>query len=224
MWSSLSLGLGVGAVAARGVWQFLPVQPQLYQASTVLRVDWSHPHFRDLVGDRSRPDSGERVQALGDLIRARPILQAALQNPGAASLPSVRDNPEEAFRRIEQGLRVDSNNSQVLRVSLTGESGEDLPVIVNAIRAAFIKSYVEDDKKAKRSRLAELDKSYKETQKELGKVRKELAAAGRPMETDSLDASGRVSSEGSREVELVAAVCGSPTPGQPAPGKNDKAR
>ena len=81
-------------------------------------------------------------------------------------------------------------------------------MIVNAIRASFIKSYVEDDRKAKRSRLAELDKSYKETQKELGKVRKELAAAGRPMETDSLDA-GRLEEfqkqKARAEVELVAA-------------------
>ncbi len=205
---ALCLGLGVGAVAARGVWQILPVQTPHYQASTVLRVDWSHPHFRDLVGDRSKPDGGERVQALGDLIRARPVLQSALQNPAAASLPSVRDNPEEAFRRIEQGLRVDSNNSQILRVTLTGEAGEDLPVIVNAVRVAFIKSYVEDDKKAKRGRLTELDKSYKETQKELLKVRKELLVAARPMETDSLDA-GRLEEfqkqKARAEVELVAA-------------------
>jgi succinoglycan biosynthesis transport protein ExoP len=205
---ALCLGLGLGAVVARGVWQFLPGPPPLYRASTLLRVDWSHPHFRDLVGDRSKADSGQRVHALGDLIRARPILQAALQNPSAANLRSVRPNPEAAFRRIEQSLRVDSNNSQVLRLALTGQSREDLPLIVNAIRGAFLKSYVEDDKKARRGRLAGLDRSYQEIQKELAKVRKELLAAGRPMETDSLDGGREEEFQKQKaraEIELVAA-------------------
>jgi Mrp family chromosome partitioning ATPase len=205
---ALCLGLGAGAVAARGVWQLLPVQTQLYQASSVLRVDWGHPHFRDLVGDRSKPDSGDRVQAMGDLIRARTILQAALQRSAAASLPSIRENPDEAFRRIEQGLKIESNNSQVLHLQLTGENGAELPVIVNAIRTAFLKTYVDDDKKAKRSRLTELDKTYKENQKELLKTKKELAAASHPVPTESLDG-GRLEEfqkqKARAEVELIAA-------------------
>ncbi|CAN5592313.1 hypothetical protein BH10PLA2_BH10PLA2_11020 [soil metagenome] len=205
---AICLGLGAGAVAARSVWQVLPVQTQLYQASSVVRVDWGHPHFRDLVGDRSKPDSGDRVQAMGDLIRARTILQAALQRSAAASLPSLRENPDEAFQRIEHGLKVESNNSQVLHLQLTGENGEELPVIVNAIRSAFLKTYVDDDKKAKRTRLSELDKTYKENQKELLKTKKELLAASHPVATDPLDG-GRLEEfqkqKARAEIELIAA-------------------
>ena len=60
--------------------KFCQWSPQpLYQASSVLRVEWSHPHLRDLVGDRAKIDSGERVEAMSDLIgRSRAVIQAAL--------------------------------------------------------------------------------------------------------------------------------------------------
>lgn len=206
---ALSLGLGVGAVAARIAWQLQPVPVQLYKASSVMRVEWSHPRLGNLVGDRAKIDSGERVQAISDLLRSRANLQIALKGTAAADIPSVRDNPDEAMHRLEQGLRVESNNSQLLHLVLTGAAAEELPVLVNGVKAAFIKTYVEDDRRAKRSRLAELDKNYKETQKDLLKNRKELQqAVANKIETDPLDG-GRLEQfqkQMSRaEVELVAA-------------------
>ena len=206
---ALCLGLGVGALVARGVWQIQPAPRTVYQASSLLRVDWSHPHLANLVGDRAKVDGGERVQAMSDLIRARSVVQAALTNTAAADLAAVRDNPDEAFRRLEQGLRVESNNSQVLRLTLTGEDADDLPTLVNGVKKAFLKTYVEDDRRAKRSRLAEMDKSYKEVQKELIKSRKELQSATvSKVDGDLLDG-GRLEEfqkQLSRaEVELVAA-------------------
>ena len=206
---ALCLGLGVGAMVTRAVWQLQPAPRPVYQATSLLRVDWSHPHLANLVGDRARIDGGERVQAMSDLIRARSVVQAALTNTAAADLAAVRDNPDEAFRRLEQGLRVESNNSQVLRLTLTGENADDLPALVNGVKKAFLKTYVEDDRRAKRSRLAEMDKSYKEIQKELVKSRKELhAATVSKVDGDLLDG-GRFEEfqkQLSRaEVELVAA-------------------
>ncbi|HEV8058326.1 MAG TPA: hypothetical protein VGP68_00515 [Gemmataceae bacterium] len=205
---ALCLGLGVGAVAARLAWQLQPAPKQLYRASSDIRVDWTHPRLSNLVGDRAKIDGGERIQALSDLIRARPVLQAALLKTGAADLPSVRENPDEAGRRLEQGLRVESNNSQVLHLVLAGESAEELPVLVNAVKSVFLKTYVDDDRRTKRSRLTELDKSYKETQKDLLKSRKELQAAGNKVESEFADG-GRLeefNKQMSRaEVELVAA-------------------
>jgi polysaccharide biosynthesis transport protein len=205
---ALCLGLGVGALVARGVWQLQPAPRPVYQATSLLRVDWSHPQLANLVGDRAKIDGGERVQAMSDLIRSRSVIQAALSSTAAADLTAVRDNPDEAFRRLEQGLRVESNNSQVLRLTLTGEDADDLPAMVNGVKKAFLKTYVEDDRRAKRSRLAEMDKSYKEILKELVKSRKELQATGARAESDLLDG-GRLEEfqkELSRaEIELVAA-------------------
>ncbi len=205
---ALCLGLGVGAVVARLTWQYLPAPQPLYRASSVLRVEWTHPHLRGLVGERANAEGGERIQALGDLIRTRSILQEALQSPAVADLSSVHDNSEEAFHRIEQGLRVESNNSQVVHINLVGAEADELPPVVNAVKRAFLKSYVDDDKRAKRSRLAELDRAYKEAQKDLLKNRKELQAATNKVETDSLDAE-RLSEfqkqKARAEVELVAA-------------------
>ena len=97
----------------------------------------------------------------------------------AGELAVVRENPDEVFRRLEQGRCVESNNSQVLRLMpLRARMRTICPSLVNAAKKAFLKSYVEDDRRAKRSRLAELDKSYKERlKKELAKSRKELQAA-----------------------------------------------
>jgi capsular exopolysaccharide synthesis family protein len=205
---ALCLGLGVGAVVARIAWQLQPVPPQFYQASSAMRVEWTHPRLNSLVGDRAKADSGERIEAMSDLLRSRSVLHSALQVRPAADLQSVRDNPEEALHRLEQGLHVESNNSQVLHLALVGEAADELPILVNAVKSAFIKTYVEEDRRAKRSRLAELDKSYKENQKDLLKNRKELSAANTKMDGDLLDG-GRLEEfqkQMSRaEVELVGA-------------------
>ena len=91
---------------------------------------------------------------------------------------------------------------------LTGEDADDLTVLVNSMKRAFLKTFVDDDRRAKRSRLAELDKSCQEIQKDLQKSRRELQAAGAKVESDLLDG-GRLEEFQKHlsraEVELVAA-------------------
>lgn len=176
---ALCLGLGVGALTSRAVWQLQHRPKPVYRAQAALKVDWTHPWLTGLLPEGSKASADDRILALADVVRSRSVLQEVLRTSASAG-----HNPDAIGRRLEQGLRVESNGSQVVRLSLDGTDAEQLPGLVNAVQSAFVQIFVDQERQTQRSRMLDLEKQYKEVQKELVRNRRDLHMADNKIDED----------------------------------------
>lgn len=177
---ALCLGLGVGVLTSRAVWQLQYRPKPVYRAQAALKVDWTHPWVKGLLAEGSKASADERTLALADAMRSRSVLQEVLRISEASDTP----NQTVIGRTLEQGLRVESNGSQVVHVSLDGTDAEQLPALVNAVQSAFVRVFVDQERQTQRARMGELEKQYKDLQKDLVRSRRDLQMADSKMDED----------------------------------------
>jgi uncharacterized protein involved in exopolysaccharide biosynthesis len=101
-----------------------------------------------------------RLRTQAALIKSRPVLLIALRRNEVAGLSIVRNRPNPV-EWLEQTLQVDRpNDTDLFRVSLTGEKPEEQAVLVNAVVDAYKEEVVKADRNRGLSRLDEIEKIY----------------------------------------------------------------
>jgi capsular exopolysaccharide synthesis family protein len=149
---AVGLGLAGGAVAAALLWFVLPAK---YTAQALVHLA-SHPS-RTLLAPNENPDDFQayaRTQAT--LVKSRAVLQAAVRQPQVAELSEIRDCTDPAGW-LADALVVDSLlGPEIVRVSLTGDSAENVAVVVNAVVKAYLQEVVNAEKIKQQARIAEL--------------------------------------------------------------------
>ncbi len=158
---ALSLALGVAAVVAVAMWILVPRPKAVYQAAARLQVAARPPRivFPTTLQDPS--ELGTYLQTQMDLLKSRPILTAAVRQAQAADLPAVKRNADDVVRWMERELKLDftateGNRSQIIRISLAGESPNEVVVLANAIKDAFLTETNIRERDNKEKRLSQL--------------------------------------------------------------------
>lgn len=92
------------------------------------------------------------------LIRSPFVLSAALRRPGVAQLDTVREQADPVGW-LEKNVQVSfPAQSEVLRIALSGENPSDLPVIVNAVKEAYVEEIGDTEQKRRTQRLTDLQR------------------------------------------------------------------
>jgi capsular exopolysaccharide synthesis family protein len=172
--TAATLAAGVALTAATAVWLGMPRPKNVYSATALVHIA-PHPRQNDMYSYQVF----QRTQV--ELCKRRSVLDAALQEPQAAELASVRANPDGVVHWLASDLKADLGNgdrpTQILRLSLTGEVPNDVVVLLNATKEAYLREVADQARAERESRIAFHETSYKDLQQQLGESREALQRA-----------------------------------------------
>src|SRR5262249_25597659 len=134
---ALSAGLFFAVVASTATWFLLPTTLSLVTATAKLRIkSYEDRQFTMVVGSRLDGHTFLRTQC--DLIKTRPVLEAALQDPQVAALNLAKDS--NAVDALDSRVKVElHDSSEVADVSMTGDNPAQITILVNAIVKAYLR-------------------------------------------------------------------------------------
>jgi hypothetical protein len=147
------------------------------RASARLLVAREKPHV--LFDAAPRPTEKEEYESYRQtqlaLVKSRVVLNAALRRPGVAQLKMIRQHPLDPVEWLEGQLQVDySAGPDILTVSLSGNDGDELKAIVEAVTQAYLDEIVDKDRKRRNDQAEELRKIQKKYQDLVEAKRKTL--------------------------------------------------
>jgi capsular exopolysaccharide synthesis family protein len=147
-----SLGLLGAAAAAALVWTFLPPPPN------TIRTKLQVPPHRNLFFKTNEPTpeliNHQRTQVA--LVKSRLVLGSALNDLEVAALNLVPAS-QEPVEWLEKKVQVDFLVApEVMSISMIGNNSEELVVLVNAIREAYLREVINRGRVTRQERLARL--------------------------------------------------------------------
>ena len=153
------------------------------------------------------------------LIKSRHVLQAAINRPGIAELPSVRNNPDPVGW-LETNLKADfSVSPEILRITLSGPNPTELIALLDAVREAYLAEGVNKDQTDKKAALDRLQRLIERGPSQAGSgpaggddEGRGVRVPGRSRRTSP--AAGRAEPSDNLRTQFVPARC----PGQDAGG------
>jgi len=145
--AALLVGLLVGGLAGVGAWFG---QSSTYTAVSYIRVAPSEQQLALSQANRFSAESYEAYKgSQQELIKSRFVLMAATRGD-VANVPMIRDEPDQVTF-LQEKLSVSlPKNTELMLVSLKGESAEDVKKLVQAVVDAYKKEVV-DHAQLKRS-------------------------------------------------------------------------
>lgn len=151
--------LALGAAAA--VWFFLPLPKTT--AAAVFHIASQTP---TLLTPSSTSESGTPFASYKlsqvSMVKSRLTLSAALRQPGVTELGVVRTAEPDAINWLDRKLVVDNKSgSEFMRVTIEGEDGDELLVLLDAISKAYLASVDDQDNGARKRRLAKLEENQR---------------------------------------------------------------
>jgi capsular exopolysaccharide synthesis family protein len=167
-----AVGFGLlGAVLTGAIAWF--VLPSKYTAQALLHVA-SHLPPGVFTGSESSDDFAAYQRTQATLLKSRTVLQAALRLPQVAELEEVRSQTDPASW-LGSSLVVDSTlGPEILRVSLSGEHPQALPVLVNGVVQAYLQEVVNADQIKQQARVEQLMENYRRFEDTLRRKRSTL--------------------------------------------------
>jgi succinoglycan biosynthesis transport protein ExoP len=151
---ALLCGLVAGVAGAAGMWQLTPPS---WKARTKLRVEARQPFIVSETPE-VRTDFTNYQRSQVALIKSRLVINRVLRDPEVARLGIISEQPNPV-EWLERQIQVDfSEAPEVLAISLNGPRPEQMTVLVNAIREAYLKEIVNREHNIRLDRLDKLQK------------------------------------------------------------------
>jgi hypothetical protein len=171
----LWVGAAAAAVILLGI--VLTASQRHARASARLLVAREKPHV--LFEAAPRPTEREEYesyrQTQAALVKSRIVLNQALRDPKVANLKMIRQHPLDPAEWLEGQLQVDySAGPDILTISLSGNDGDELKAIVEAVTQAYLDEMVDMDRKRRNDQAEELRKIQKKYQDLVEAKRKTL--------------------------------------------------
>jgi capsular exopolysaccharide synthesis family protein len=164
----LVLGLLAGSLGAAGAWFVVPGN---YTVQVLLQLS-SRQAQASLESDTD-PGGYQRSQAA--LFLSYPVLHTALDKPEIAQLPEVQahsDPYEWLLKDIKTDLLL---GPEILHVTLSGDHGEDVALLLNELTRAYLKESVAKEQSKVLERIKQLEANYKQLSETLREKRLRLA-------------------------------------------------
>lgn len=154
---ALVLAIPAALLSSAIVWELVPAK---YESSAILKIQqYEQVVAFDNTKQRSTDFLTYRDTQKG-FIRSRAVLTSALRNPHVADcrMLAAIEHPVEWLMKE---LKVDEQISpEFLKISLQGEYPEDLALIVNAVKDAFLNEAVYNEKKERIDKLKKAEASH----------------------------------------------------------------
>ncbi len=150
---NLALSLAVGGSAAAYAWSLCPKPTVTVQ--TLIRV----PPMRPWAGRNAArpPDLEHHQQQQVSLVKSRPRLIAFLRDPLVADLPIITEQPDPVAW-LESNLQADFRVApEVLRIALSGDKPDELALLLNELREAYLRETARREAKPLIQRLSHLE-------------------------------------------------------------------
>jgi succinoglycan biosynthesis transport protein ExoP len=172
---AVALGILLAGAAVVVAWK-VPPKPKA-TAYALVQVTSRAPQVAfttiDITAETLTPPGVLRNTQLV-LIKSRGVLEAALKMPEVARLPIVQALADPV-EWLEQDLLVEYvENSEILRVSLSGPRPDELKVVVDAVAKAYLNEIVNVDAHRRKERFGTLKTVYDKYQDSLQRKRKAL--------------------------------------------------
>lgn len=172
---------GLAAVAAAVVWFFLPLPKET--AAVVFHIASQTPSVLDPTSN-SQVDFASYKASQAALVKRRLTLNAALKEPGISGLQVIRTAEPDPLSWLDRKLTVDSRTgSEFMRVSIEGDNGEELRLLLDAVAKAYLADVDERDNGQRRRRLAKLIEVHKSYQEEVTKSQKAIDSIAAALST-----------------------------------------
>lgn len=163
----------VAAMAAAGVWFFLPL-PKV-TAEVVFHVAAQAPSVLAPTAE-SRVDFNSYKQSQAALVKRRLTLINALKEPNVSGLEVVRKAEPDPTTWLDQKLKVDTRpGTEFMRVSIEGDNGDELLTLLAGLSKAYEAVLKEQESGGRKRRLEELSKEQEKRRKELTGYHDEVA-------------------------------------------------
>ncbi len=177
---AVTLGLISAGIVAAGVWVAFPSGG--HTAHTLLHIADRQPVVIAAIPE-NQADFGNYQRTQLVLIKSLPVLNAALRDPKVKKLPAVqkRINP---IGWLKEEIKADfSLAPSILRISMSGHDPEQLTLLLDAVREAYLSEIVNKEHNLRLERLkqlkdmhAERDRVWQEKRNALRLLKNDLGA------------------------------------------------
>jgi capsular exopolysaccharide synthesis family protein len=173
------LGLVCGAAAAAAGWYLMPVK---YTARALLYVAAS-PQSVVFPGAESRTDFAIYQRTQIGLITSRPVLNAALKEPGVRDLPEVQQQLDPV-EWLKKKVVADYNaGPEMLSVGTTAASPDQAALLANAVTKAYMSEIVDKERNKRLVRLDQLKEVSNKYEALLQRKREAFKTIAEPLGT-----------------------------------------
>jgi capsular exopolysaccharide synthesis family protein len=168
----LGLLTALAAVAAAAaVWLYLPL-PKM-TGYVIFHVSAQPQTVLTPVGD-ARADFTYYRQAQVALVKSRPVLNTALNQPEMANLGLLKGQ-SDPYAWLEKTLQIGFPTSQeFMRLSMEGDQSEEMVAVLEAVKFAYMREVVNKDKAKREARFGRLEAVQRKYGQELERYRNKL--------------------------------------------------
>jgi polysaccharide biosynthesis transport protein len=168
---ALTVGFVLGCVGAAVVWILRPAKFSTY---ALVRIDPQRPTV--LPKDHAVNDLDLYRMTQAALLKSPKVLDAAVRSERVRELPIVTQEADPVAW-LETMLVVEPiRNTELLRVSLSGQDAEQIVLVVNAVIDAYLQEVVNKDQKQRLDHLKDLKDVCEKSEEKLRQQRKNLQA------------------------------------------------
>jgi capsular exopolysaccharide synthesis family protein len=160
---ALALGLVIPPLAVVVAWRMFPSR---YTARTLLYVQAHQPVILAPGRDNVHFQTYQRTQIA--LLKCRLVVNSALRQPEVAKLGIVQEHANPADW-LETTIKGDySLAPEILRITLGGDRPAELVILLNAVRDAYLREIVENERSERMGRLEKLQMVLANFEKDIG--------------------------------------------------------
>ncbi len=159
------IGSLIATIAAALLWILIPVNSE---AVALLRVSMAQQQvLRDKMNTNDQRQYEVYKQTQAALVKSPYVLSAALRPPEIQNLSVIKSEPKP-LALLEKELNVGyPGNSEILRVSMSGDNDKDTIKIVNAVVQAYIDEVAQNDRNQLTERLDILRRQHRNNAREI---------------------------------------------------------
>src|SRR5579864_3172058 len=171
------LGGGLGALA-------FTLLPSKYTTYSLVRVSMSDQSLIP-TKDSSRGEFATYMKTQANLVHSEFVLRAAMRDSKIGNTETLK-RVDDPIRWMEENILVEfSENSEIMKVSMTGDIPQDLADIINAVLNAYMKEIVLKEQLQKKSELDQLENIQRSLDQMLTNKRQNQAAKNNTTEPGS---------------------------------------
>lgn len=161
----LAVSTGLLLAAGLGAATYFLAPPAKHTVRTLIHIPPLRPWFGRTAEVIPEINNHQRTQVA--MMKSRLVLNAALRDPKVARLQTITEQIDPV-EWLEKEVQADfSVAPEVLRIVMAGERPEELVILVDALREAYLKEIVGREANQRRERLAKLRELREKTEDQI---------------------------------------------------------
>lgn len=151
---ALAVAIPAALLATALVWEFIPAT---YQSTAILKVQQYESRLAYAETAHRETDFLTYRESQKNYMLSRAVITAALRDPKVAECPTLKSVSHPVDWLLAELKSDDQVSAEFLKVSLEGEHPQDLALILNAVKDAYLDQtvYLEKSQKIEELRLLE---------------------------------------------------------------------